>query len=268
VITGLTVAATGLVKATNLPLLAVVAAAGLFKVRRLARAGKLRTAWPALALPGLCAALPIGCWLAWNQRTFGDLTGTAAKIERLGWTHKPFGDYWEHPIFSPEGLWTFWSELMASFWRGEFVWFGQRLASPMVDAFYWVSSAVLAGLALAGLLRKPASATGPQREALWFGFWSFAASVAFLAFMSIVFDFGRCYYPSREHPYFTSGRLLSGALIPFLLLYVYGLDRALCRVKSDWPRLLVLVGIVLLVTLSEIIVNRAAFASQYNWFHL
>jgi hypothetical protein len=262
------VAATGLAKATNLPLLAVVAAAVLFKVWRLARAGKLRAARPALALFGLCAALPIVGWLAWNQCTSGDFTGTTAKIKLLGWTHKPLGDYWGHPIFEPDGLWTFWSELMASFWRGEFVWFGQRLASPPVDAFYWGSSAVLVGLALTGLLRKLAGAAGPQREALWFSFWSFAASVAFLALISIAFDFGKCYYPSREHPYFTSGRLLSGALIPFLLLYVYGLDRVLCRMRSDWPQLLVLVGIVLLMTVSEIIVNRGAFSSQYNWFHL
>jgi hypothetical protein len=268
VITGLTVAATGLVKATNLPLLAVVAAVVLFKVWRLARTGKLQAAWPVLALFGLCAALPIGGWLAWNRCTFGDFTGMTAKIELLGWTHKPLGDYWHHPIFTPGGLWTFWSELMASFWRGEFIWFGQRLASPPVDAFFWVSSTVLVGLALTGLLRKSASADGPQREALWLSFWSFAASVAFLALISIAFDFGKCPYPSREHPFFTSGRLLSGALIPFLLLYVYGLDRVLCRMKSDWPRLLALAGIVLIMTVSEIILNRGAFSSQYNWFHL
>jgi hypothetical protein len=110
--------------------------------------------------------------------------------------------------------------------------------------------------------------TGGQRQALWLAFWSFAAAVAFLGMASVAFDFGKCVNPSRAHPYFTSGRLLCGALIPFLLLYAHGLDQALGRVKSGAGRMLALGGIVLCVAVLELVLNLPAFSSRYNWFHL
>jgi hypothetical protein len=61
---------------------------------------------------------------------------------------------------------------------------------------------------------------------------------------------------------------MTGALVPFALLYVYGLDRAFARFKSPWPAALVLAGILFFVTVSEIDVNSPAFASAYNWFGL
>jgi hypothetical protein len=61
---------------------------------------------------------------------------------------------------------------------------------------------------------------------------------------------------------------MSGALIPFLALYVYGLDCVLRWVKRKWLVMPVLAGICLLMTASEILANRPAFASDYNWFHL
>ena len=69
-----------------------------------------------------------------------------------------------------------------------------------------------------------------QRQALFIAALTFMAALAFLALLSIRFDFGECIYPSRAHPYFTSGRLMSGALIPFALLYVYGIGYLLRRV--------------------------------------
>ena len=53
-----------------------------------------------------------------------------------------------------------------------------------------------------------------------------------LALLSIQFDFGNCINPSREHPYFTSGRLLSGALIPFAVVYVYGVSWVCRRINT------------------------------------
>ena len=73
------------------------------------------------------------------------------------------------------------------------------------------------------LLLQSQTVTSPQRQALWLGFGSFCAAVAFLGFVSIIYDFHDCFYPARTHPYFTSGRLMLGALIPFLLLFVHGL---------------------------------------------
>jgi hypothetical protein len=268
-IAGLAVAASALTKASNLPLVAAAAAVVMLKAWRLAKAGKLRAAAPRLAMVGYCVALPIGAWFIWNRFTFGDFTGSATKIDLLGWTRKPLGEWWHHPLFTPHGAWTFGAELLASFWRGEGVWHGQRLASPAADLFYGLSSVLLTGLGVISLFPKLTNATEPQRQALWFAFWSFAASVASLAVLSIAFDFGKCVYPSQVYPYFTSGRLLSGALIPFLLLYVRGLDWAISRsLRRDWPLFVVLAGAVALITISEIVVNLPVFFSEYNWFHI
>jgi hypothetical protein len=153
--TGLALAATYLTKISNLPLLAVSGAVVLFKISRLAKAGKLRAAFPALAALALCAGLPIGGWLAWTKCHFGDFTGTAAKIQFLGWTHKSFGEWWHHPIFTPHGLWTFVSGLLATFWQGEFLWHRQPLASPVVDAIYAISSIGFVGVAVAPCFPAP-----------------------------------------------------------------------------------------------------------------
>jgi hypothetical protein len=266
--TGLALAATYLTKISNLSLLAMSGVVVLFKVLRLAKAGKLRAARLALTALALCACLPIGGWLAWTKYHFGDFTGTAAKIQFLGWTHKSFAEWWQHPIFTPHGLWTFVSGLLATFWQGEFLWHRQPLASPAVDTIYAVLSVCFIGVAAVALLSRSTTLTGPQRQALWLGFGSLLAAVAFLGFLSIIYDFQDCFYPSRAHPYFTSGRLMLGALIPFLLLFVYGLDCALNRLKTHWVKPAVLIGLVLFMIISEITIDRMMFSNAYNWFHM
>ncbi|MGA2180352.1 MAG: hypothetical protein ABSH15_12320 [Verrucomicrobiota bacterium] len=266
--TGLALAATFLTKISNLPLLAVSGLVVLFKIGCLARSGKFRAASPSLTSLALCAGLPMIAWLAWCKYNFGDFTGTAAKIQFLNWTYKPFGEWWHHPIFTLHGLWTFVSGLMATFWQGEFLWHRQPVALPVVDAIYAISSVGFAGVAVVALLSRSTDVIASQRQALWFGFASFLAAVAFLGFLSIIYDFHDCFYPSSAHPYFTSGRLMLGALIPFLLLYLYGLDRALSRVKNNWIRPLVLVGMILFMLISEILIDWRLFPNAYNWFHM
>jgi hypothetical protein len=266
--TGLALAATYLTKISNLPLLAMSGALVLFKISRLAKAGKLRAAFPALVALGVCAGLPIGGWLAWTKGHFGDFTGTATKIQFLNWTHKSVGEWWQHPIFTPHGLWTFLSGLLATFWQGEFLWHRQPLASPVVNVIYAISSIGFFGLAVAALLFRSNAASGPQRQALWFGFWCVVAPVVFLGFLSIIYDFQDCFYPSRAHPYFTSGRLMLGALIPFLLLFLYGMDCALGWIKNRHAKPLALAGLILFMLISEITIDRMIFSNAYNWFHM
>ena len=265
---GLALAATFLTKISNLPLLAVSGVVVMLKIGQLAKAGKLRAAGPALAALGLCSGLPMMAWLMWCKYNFGDFTGTAGKIQILGWTLKPFVEWWHHPIFTPHGLWVFVSTLLASFWQGELLWHRRPLALPAVDVIYTVSSVCFVGAAVTALVSQATVATTRQRLALWFGFWSFIAAVGFLGFLSILYDFHDCFYPSRDHPYFTSGRLMLGALIPFLLLYLYGLDRLLVRVKNRWIRPLVLIGMVSLMLVSETIIDSRLFPNAYNWFHM
>jgi len=267
-LTGVALAATVLAKTSNLPLLAVSAVAVAGKIVQWARTGTLRATFPSWLALVVAAALPIGLWLAWTRHAFGDFTGTAAKIQMLGWAHKPVGEWWSHPIFTPRGLWTFISGLTATFWQGEFLWHRVPLALPAVDLIYVVFSLVFVGLALVSLRPGPAAATQAQRLALWFGFAGLAAGIAFLGFLSIIYDFQSCFYPSRAHPYFTSGRLLLGSLIPFSLLCLYGLDRALDAVKINRIRPLVLAALILFMLASEIAVDWPVFANPYNWFHM
>ena len=263
-LTGLGIAATYLTKLSNLPLIVVVLVAIIAKlfvaIRQKPQASL--TAYAALAF---CAAIPIGSWIVWTKYQFGDLTGSATKISLLGWTHKPFSDWWEHPIFTLRGFWIFWWELITSFWRGEAKWLGQPLSCSATDKLYAASTPVLLAAALFGL-RKNAGLSTFQRQAIGVAVLCFIASAGFLAFLSVQFDFGNCINPSRAHPYFASGRLLSGALIPFALSYVYGISWLLRRINPALP-LLILGVILLLVTSSEIVVNRVVFPSEHNLFH-
>jgi len=273
-LTALAVTATCLAKLTNLPLvavaLAVIVARSIPIILQTPRTGML-----ALVTLIACAIIPIGTWMLWTKLHFGDFTGSTEKIGLLGWTRKPFGDWWQHPIFTPRGVWIFWSDLIASFWRGEVSWHSQPLRWRGADGFYAVSSLLLVAAAMVGL-RKQAGLSWFQRQAIGSAILIFLAGVAFLALLSIQFDFGNCINPSREHPYFTSGRLLSGALIPFALSYVYGIC-CLCRLatsrfrQAHWiataSAFVVLGAIIVFSQVSEIFITRPVFSSEHNWFH-
>lgn len=267
ILTGLALAATFLTKISNAPLLAVSALAVLVKMWRWFRARELRAASPTVLSLALCAGLPVMLWFAWCKIIFGDFTGSEAKIRFLGWTHKPFADWWSHPIFTLHGFWTFLSGNLTTLWQGEIMWHRKPLGLPGVDSVYAILSAGLLALALVALIQRPAVTTTSQSRVLWFTLGCFAASVVFFGWLSVIYDFQDCFYPSRAHPYFTSGRLLLGALIPFLILFVFGLDRALTRF-GNFAKFFMLTGIILFMLISEITIDWLIFGNPYNWFHL
>jgi Predicted membrane protein (DUF2142) len=266
--TGLAVAATCLVKTTNIALLLVVGLTFIFKIRNLSDRRRLGKVLPTLAVLLLSAVVPIALWFAWNLHTFGDLTATTSKIDFLSWTRKPVNNWWPHPIFTLNGLKEFWPELVASFWRGEFIWHGKRLAFQTSDAFYWISSTLAIAVAVISLFPRLTQLTAFQRESLWLAAASFAALILFVVVLSIAFDFGLCPYPSREHPYFTSGRLLSAVAVPFFLLYAEAFDCVLSRIPREWPKIILFGGFVLFILVSQGVLNWPAFSSRYNFFHL
>jgi predicted membrane protein DUF2142 len=262
---GLTLAATCLIKNANLPLVFVVAIAVIFKVVQLSRkSGWSHQLWIFLAFL-ISTAVPLGLWFGWNSNHFGDLIASRSKIELLGWTPKAFADWWSHPIFTTSGAKDFWAELIASFWRGEFIWHRERLATWWSDAFYWTASTVALGIAVASLATHKRSE--PNRGVLWSAFFSFASLVGFLVLLSIRFDFRDCPYPSREHPYFTSGRLLNAAAVPFFLLFVYAIERVAAWTKREWPRWVLLGVIAALVFSWQVSINAPVLSSRYNFFH-
>lgn len=265
VATGLAIAATYLTKLSNLPFIGVALFVISLKLRRIT----WQTSGTGLAAPAallICAAIPIGSWMVWNKLHFGDLTGSTAKIGLLGWSQKPFAAWWQHPIFGPGGLWVFWSSLIASFWRGELTWHGHFLNWGFVDWVFVISSLVLLFSAIAGVLSQSAFSAF-QRQAIGSAILVWLAGILFLALLSIQFDFGESTGPTRIHPYFTAGRLLSGALIPFALMYVCGIAFLLRRAKRPILPLSLVVGIVAVTAVSEIVAHRDVFASEHNWFH-
>ena len=263
--TGLAIAATYLTKLSNLPFIGVAVLVIILKLQRITwrtPAKELAT----LAALLVFAAIPIGSWMVWNKVHFGDLTGSTAKIGLLGWIQKPLAAWGQHPIFTPGGLWVFSSSLIESFWRGELTWHGRFGNWGFVDWFFVISSLVLLFSAMWGVGSRSAFSTF-QRQAIWSAILVWLAGIFFLALLSIQFDFGDSTGPTRVHPYFTAGRLLSGALIPFALIYVYGIAFLLRRTNREVWLLSIIAGIVVITVVSEIAVNHEVFASEHNWFH-
>jgi hypothetical protein len=124
----------------------------------------------------------------------------------------------------------------------------------------WITTAIF-GLSLS----KNASTF--QRRALWLAFAGLVAEFIFYGFLSTIYDFHDCFYPSRGYPYFTSGRLLLGALIPSLLLLVFGLDYAL-KQFGNVTKFSALTLWVLFMLASEVVTDWPVFFSRYNWYHM
>jgi len=262
---GLSLAAAHLTKMTNLPLLVVAITAITFKVHRLEQQKQLRSTGMALLALMVCAALPIGFWTEWCLVHFGDPTGSEIKAQHFGWVHKPFLEWWHHPIFTPTGFWTFLSQLLGSFWQGEFFWHGRSMASAVIDDCYAIASIIALMYAAILVLKRKAVAdpTGALRVSLA----CVAGAIAFWGLLSTTYLFGDFFYPSDTLPYFLSGRLILGALIPFLLLFVYALDRAMGKAGRR-TKFIALSVLCLAMLTVELLTNLPAFSNPYNWFHL
>jgi hypothetical protein len=261
-------AASMLTKLTNAPLLLVLGIVAALRLQKARRTGAVGAEAGRLLVMAAVAILPLAAWLVRNEMVLGDWTGTRQLAEGSGWTVLPLGQMVHHPIFTVGGLYTFLEHLASTFWRGEFIWGYQPMAMGGVDAMYGLTSAlfiVAAGTALVVSRRQARSAEG------FTDILSLAlvgASLAMLAVMSIRYDYGDCIYPSRAFPFFASGRLISGILLPFLALYLGGMDFLLRKLGLALTRWAILLALVATMTVSEIALSIAAFQSQYNWFHL
>jgi hypothetical protein len=259
---GAVAAAAVLVKLTNAAVLVVMAAVILVRFRRDRQPVKLlRESWPLL----LTASLPLLLWGVRNRMTLGDWTGTSAKVRQLTWTPKPLTELLNHPIFTPNKLAAFLTKLTTNFFDGDANWHGGPARSAAADWFFLATSALLPAVGLAVAVRYGAQ----EPRARFFALMSALAVVSFfgvLVFLSMRFDFGECAFPSRDFPFFTSGRLVSGALVPFLALYAYGVGALVGRRPA-------LIAGATAVAVSMMVLGQLAYvtpalSSQYNWFHL
>jgi hypothetical protein len=253
-----------LVNVSNCVLYGVLGVTFWFWARR--SPGKLRTrAWIAVGAAFASLALPV-IWMLRNYAVMQDLTGSQAKIEYLGWTMKPLDRIFDHPLFSLDGLSYFLTQLVHSFWRGEYVWHMEPMRWPFADWFYLASSSVMIMVFAVHFFRKSKSGKGMQRFTGLQTLLLVFASVLFMAAISLPFDFHDCVYPSRERPFFVSGRMISGALLPFVLIYVSGLELLLRPIRKWVPPAAVLACLMVFITFSEFQVRRVAFSSSYNFF--
>lgn len=199
---GVAAAAAVLDKFTNAPVLTVVtivAAAKLLPWWRKRRPP--RHLLPVILLL-LAAGLPVACWLARNYVVLGDMTGMTVKCRCLTWTPKPLSEYGNHPIFTLRGCLAFWNHLMTTFWRGDESWHGNRLAASALDTVYVVSSTVFLVTILIATVGGGVKTPLANRSAAVFCLLPVALSIAFLIFCSITVDFGQCFFPSRQWPFF------------------------------------------------------------------
>jgi hypothetical protein len=212
-------------------------------------------------------ALP-GAWMLRNYLVMGDLTGGSAKIRDFHWTLKPRAEILHHPLFTWHGLSYFLTALIRSFWRGEYGWHLLQMKSTMADRFYVASSIIFLLIFAVDFVFRRKRLCIVQR---FFGnqaLFLVASSVLFLAAISLPFDFHDCAYPSRQLPFFVSGRIISGAILPFLLMYASGLERAGVVFRTRVPTIALLVCILLFIAGSEIRVRRPVFSSAYNFYAL
>jgi hypothetical protein len=256
-------------KYTNVALFGVCGLCTLIALAQQPDAGELRRERGRLLAMWALIAAPVGAWLVRNLLVFGDLTGNAFKIEHMGWGRKAFSEYGDHPIFTLSGLHTFVSELIPLFWRGELAWHQAPLAVPSVDGFYTATTLLFAALAALGLRRRVRS--GSARLAEGMALATVVASVAILAGLSLMFVFHETSNPSERLPFFVQGRLISGVLVPFLVIYVRGIEVATSRLPRSasaaaaWT---CLAGVACVALVSEAVLHRGIFGSQYNFFHL
>jgi tetratricopeptide (TPR) repeat protein len=267
VLAGGAAAAAFLVKLTNAVL---PAAAGLLVARRWRAstvAGTLRRDWRPGAALLLALGLPVAAWMLLNAATSGDLTGTAAKVAELGWRPKPLAALLDHPLFTIAGQQLFWGRLLANFYEGDMNWLGRPATRSAPARVLFVASFALLPLAL-GLAWRRRRAPGATRLTLAGGLCAFALGgmVAQLIGLSLRWDFGTGVYPSRGYPYLSSGRLISGAIVPFLALYAWSLEVVFGRTR--WlPPAIVALSVALMAAPQASLLVKAG-GSRYNFFHL
>ena len=263
---GLSVAAAFMSKISNIALPVLFFVILFLKGKKLLVEKRFGKYLPRFIVLLLCAGIPVGIMFLRNYLVFGSLMQNTDFIKHFEWTPKSFGEMWNHPIFTLKGLSFFLATLTKTFWRGEFIWHGEKMAHKWTDILYVFTTFLFLLASLYALfLRKE---KGEERFVLAAGFFVLLVSVLFLSYISIRFDFGKSFYPTRELPYFLSGRLISGVIIPFLILYIYGIRTLFLKINKYCHPLFVVFFIVVLISLSEISLTLPVFQSQFNWFHI
>lgn len=240
----------------------------IFWVKRAYKEDSFRNDATTTGTAALCAILLPALWMARNYLSLGDITASREKIAALGWTVKPWSSRWQHPLFSWRGAGYFLRELMKTYWRGEFLWHGKPLASPSFDWFVVLATySLIVAFVVYFLIQRRST-----RDIQWYcdllAVGLLGSAFLFLAFLSLRFDFGSCFYPSRALPYFVSGRIISGTALPFFVIFASAFGKIASRVQKWVPTSIAMASLVLLIGVSDILIKAPVLHSPFNLFSL
>ena len=208
-------------------------------------------------------------WMIWCKSHYGDLTGSKLNPDYFGWTIKPFSEWWHHPIFTPAGVWTYLSGQLGTFWQGNFLVqqadVFAREPGPLHHPFTGFAYRSFAGvMATIFQMSRHSSARHFRLSMACFGswpFWVFLSSCpSGMTFMTLTIH-------RAGVRIFAKGDCWLGALIPFLVLFVYGWDRVLRRLGNP-AKFAVLTSMILIMSAVEIVTDWPVFSNPYNWYHL
>jgi hypothetical protein len=207
-------------------------------------------------------------WMARNRVVMGDFTASQAKLFYLGWITKPWAEIWHHPIFTASGSWYFVRELIGSYWRGEYVWARGALRNGAAEQFYLYSTLVAMAGFLAYFIARRKEQSALERLNGYLALYLLAASVLFLGGISLLFDFQDCPYPSRVAPYFVSGRIIAGTLLPFVVMYLSGMEFLLRPARRLVHPVFLLLVICAGIFYAELTVVWTPWHSHFNFYSL
>jgi len=216
----------------------------------------------------LAAVLLPSIWMARNRVVVGDFTATQEKVFYLGWVAKPWSEIWHHPIFTFSGVRVFARELIGSFWRGEYLWGGQTLRSERAEVFYLYSTLILVACFAFCFFWKRGEKNRLEAWSGWTSLYLVSTSVIFMAAISLLYDFQECVYPSREAPYLVSGRIIIGALLPFLVMYLGGMEFLLRPLRNYVHPIFILLLICIGIVFAEVKIASVVFHSHFNAYAL
>jgi len=266
---GSMVAATVLVKLTNLPVIIIYFSIILLLLMKYNSSKQIMRKIPNLCALLLSFAIPIMIWSAFNYYKFGDFTGTTYKINLLGWHRKQFQDFFNHPIFTPFGSIYFLSNLIISFWQGEIVWHADKIRSASLVIFYVFSSIIFYFSCVYYVFSKDVYTSSVKRVFYYIIICIPLLFAMYMALLSLSFDFGNCYYPSKDYPYITSGRLVIGSLVPFLIIYIKGIEYLISTIHNKYASIIIMI-IMMYIGYSGVMLpyNVGVFESPFNLFHM
>jgi hypothetical protein len=202
--------------------------------------------------------------MANNLRLGRDATFSHEKARALGWTPKPASQLLAHPVFhSTQGI-TFWMGVTGTLWAGEGQWHGQPLYSQWFISALALGTTGILALTAVNLLKLRRTWTLELQSDLAFASY-LLSGIALLLVLSLPWEYGDCFAPSRAFPFFTNGRLIQGATIPLILLTV----RALQSLTRTSRQTLIAVGTLATICLAiQLNAVLEPLQSPFNYFHL